>query len=1007
MIPISLSIEGIYSYEKETIINFNDLASEGLFGIFGKVGSGKSALVEAISIALYGRTDRYSVNGMAANLLNLNSEAGKIIFTFKNFKGLKFQTITRLIPRKGNRSEVRRDFKVLAWENEAWVNCHLTMEEIIGLNYANFKRTILIPQGQFREFIELKPADKNLMMQELFNLERFDLSNNTNKLLAQTREKKQFSMGVLSQLKPYLEIDIKTKKEEIISLQQTHAVLQQSHETYLTELKTLESTHHSWKKWKEAIEKLQSLNKQKEFMISIQQKIKIHEVYQFYIQPVFLPWQETHLQLEKKNFSLKEHQEKHFYLTQQLNHLSEEADQLKNLQVGWELYKNQITEYTYLIEVHKILQDLEAIKKNTADLIAENEALDAQLSKKQKLLQEIHTQEQELKKDLTNPEIFMNVERNFAQLHHYERKLEEQKKLQQQVYQESDSLKNFFLDNDLTLEHFAHTLKVKLEALQIKEQALSEELKQLEVQKELTHLSQHLNEGIACPLCGALEHPTPLQHDSNSIAFKINNLSSELKTNKELQNFKLQLQSEAQINSKHLNKHLSTLKEIDIDLSHIENTIKTFKENSTLWNGFSPNDYEAFEQAYQKAINVQKKLETNRKAHQEHFQKIQDLEKQKQENLNILNPLKEDALKLEGRIQNSKEYITHLPIEWSQKPISILTEEQNQIKTKLAQEEKYWKKNQEALQEIKKLIFGIEEVIKKEENEQHELKEKSKTLKRQLEELIRQHQLDNIERLQQIAQENFPLETKRKELNEYQSEYSKWKFQSEQFDKKVQQFNIQELNQTQTQVQLSEEQMQKISQQISIAQEQIKEIEAKQSQYHEEQTTFQKIEQRENNLLILSDLFKGKKFVEFASGYWLKRLVHHSNQFFEPLTHHQLSLKLNEQLDFEIIDFLNGGQSRALRTLSGGQSFQVSLSLALALAEGIQANFNAEEQFFFIDEGFGTLDDEAIQHVYDTLSQLVSTKRKIGVISHVTTLQEQIPKHLSIIKKDQGGSIII
>src|SRR5690625_5585113 len=69
------------------------------------------------------------------------------------------------------------------------------------------------------------------------------------------------------------------------------------------------------------------------------------------------------------------------------------------------------------------------------------------------------------------------------------------------------------------------------------------------------------------------------------------------------------------------------------------------------------------------------------------------------------------------------------------------------------------------------------------------------------------------------------------------------------------------------------------------------------------------------------------------------------------MTRNQLRLRLGENNDFEIVDYLNEGRSRSVKTLSGGQSFQVSLSLALALAESVQANALAEKNFFFIDEG--------------------------------------------------------
>src|SRR5699024_5540934 len=128
-----------------------------------------------------------------------------------------------------------------------------------------------------------------------------------------------------------------------------------------------------------------------------------------------------------------------------------------------------------------------------------------------------------------------------------------------------------------------------------------------------------------------------------------------------------------------------------------------------------------------------------------------------------------------------------------------------------------------------------------------------------------------------------------------------------------------------------------------------------------------KRQKRADNLHIMSNLFKGSGFVQYVSAIFLSQLCDQANVRFHRMTRNQLSLRLNEKNDFEIIDHLNEGRSRSVKTLSGGQSFQVSLSLALALAESVQANARAEKNFFFIDEGFGTQDIESVNIIFETL----------------------------------------
>ncbi|RZJ33521.1 MAG: SMC family ATPase, partial [Chryseobacterium sp.] len=131
-----------------------------------------------------------------------------------------------------------------------------------------------------------------------------------------------------------------------------------------------------------------------------------------------------------------------------------------------------------------------------------------------------------------------------------------------------------------------------------------------------------------------------------------------------------------------------------------------------------------------------------------------------------------------------------------------------------------------------------------------------------------------------------------------------------------------------------------------------------------------------------------------------------ANIRFHRMTRNQLSLQINDKNEFEIIDYLNEGKTRSVKTLSGGQSFQVSLSLALALAESVQSQAVSDRNFFFIDEGFGTQDPESVSLVFETLNNLRNDNRIVGIISHVEELKEKIPISLNITKNEETGSKI-
>ncbi len=107
---------------------------------------------------------------------------------------------------------------------------------------------------------------------------------------------------------------------------------------------------------------------------------------------------------------------------------------------------------------------------------------------------------------------------------------------------------------------------------------------------------------------------------------------------------------------------------------------------------------------------------------------------------------------------------------------------------------------------------------------------------------------------------------------------------------------------------------------------------------------------------------------------------------------------------FLIIDNFADGEKRKIHTLSGGESFLVSLSLALALSNTIYQHSLNPIEFFFLDEGFGTLDCELVDTVLDALTQLKKNNFIIGLISHVEELKARIPYQLIVYRDGIKGS---
>ena len=165
-----------------------------------------------------------------------------------------------------------------------------------------------------------------------------------------------------------------------------------------------------------------------------------------------------------------------------------------------------------------------------------------------------------------------------------------------------------------------------------------------------------------------------------------------------------------------------------------------------------------------------------------------------------------------------------------------------------------------------------------------------------------------------------------------------------------------------------------------------------------------KLDHRHENINTLRQLFKGSGFVNYISAVYLQNLCQGANHRFHHLTRQNLSLVLGTDNSFQIRDYLNEGKLRSIKTLSGGQMFQAALSLALALAENLQQYNKSKQNFFFLDEGFGSQDRESLQTVFDTLQALQKENRIIGIISHVEELQQELDVYLRIVNDEETGS---
>lgn len=153
----------------------------------------------------------------------------------------------------------------------------------------------------------------------------------------------------------------------------------------------------------------------------------------------------------------------------------------------------------------------------------------------------------------------------------------------------------------------------------------------------------------------------------------------------------------------------------------------------------------------------------------------------------------------------------------------------------------------------------------------------------------------------------------------------------------------------------------------------------------------------------LQSVFRGNAFVEFIAEEQLVQVSRTASARLKQLTRQRYALEADSDGGFVIRDDSNGGVRRPVSTLSGGETFLTSLALALALSSQIQLRGKYPLEFFFLDEGFGTLDPELLDTVVTALEKLPTNRLSVGVISHVPGLRARLARKLAVLPAEQAG----
>ncbi len=1009
MIPIQLTLEGLYSYQERQKIDFQNLTAAGIFGIFGSVGSGKSSILEAISFALYGETERLNARDKRTyNMMNLKSNRSYIEFDFINYENKKFRATREFKRNSKNFEDVKTPNVVFyEWKNENWIPLeHSNAEKLIGLSYANFKRTIIIPQGQFKEFIELGATERTNMMKEIFSLQRFDLQSNVSTLTIKNRSELDQLEG---QLKGFEEVN-----EEQISSQKEHLKTeQQKFKNIQLIFKETEEKYSKLKSLKEDVELLHQ--KKADFEKLSEKKTEIDildrktEVYDRVFR-IFTPLLSEKDKLGKEIKEQQKNKEHQFSVLQETQiHFENVKNKLLAIQPKYEALndsKIQENDLSLILQMLKFSGEIETLKERTEKGSKKVKEVEAGQKLIQQKIEELLKNTELLKPKKLDPILLLNVGNWFSERNKLAETLQKQVKKNDLKKVEIGKTLDELIPFEINPETFRNDFKIQTEALEKQKKSLSEKKNHLEVQQKLAHFASELHDGESCPLCGALEHPNIVEFDD--VNSELNEIQKQIEQI-EIQKEKIQKESLAvekildrkKIFEEQLRLEEESLKQIQ---NAIEEHSKSF--NWKEFNAEKPND---FEEKRQQSFAVEKQIdELNQQITLE--QKNLDKERENLNNYNkALEKFKLDEAKKEEQITTNESNLKILKwLDYREKEIHDIEDLYNKLlKSNLETEQNY----QQFIKEEKEIAPKMAEqktIVTQLEKRISELEKEISDNKHLLEKSLYEQQFNRLDEIQQILTQKINVQETRNRIQQFRIQFETLKNSILEFEAKLKEFsfNEEEFSALENQFRSYENDLKTANNSVVKITTEIERLEKEFKKKEDLLKNLALLHKRAENLRTMTNLFKGAGFVQYVSSIYLRQLCDHANVRFHRMTRNQLSLQLNENNDFEIIDYLNEGRSRSVKTLSGGQAFQVSLSLALALAESVQSNAQSESNFFFIDEGFGTQDLESVNIVFETLMNLQKENRVVGIISHVEELKEKIPVALNIRKDEERGSLI-
>ena len=1021
MKPISLTIEAFGPYRDSVTLDFSQLENHSMFLISGPTGAGKTSILDAMVYALYGEP-----SGEVRKTDAIRSDFAepkrmtRVDFSFAigdaqyRVERLPKQMVAKKRGtgmREQNASATVYEMKDGEWKVIATSAAAIrdTIQRIIGFRKDQFLQVVLLPQGEFRKLLVASTNEREELLHTLFRTELYrKLQEALKSAFDEAKagiEENLMKQTALIQSIPHdedtLVLTIEHVRELLENREPHRDGLVVKRDEAVAEVNRLNTLRNEWALYNqaqqsliEATSKLDIVKAKEPERTQLREKVQflnslspVHALYKQYIDK-----QSSLTTLER---ALSDAEKSVDTATQHESNCIEAHEALESQA---ETIQAKRTTLAQLQQQSETFDELGLLKKKLSSLRSDVEQLDSKksesdLERQRQLIKQIEVDVENLRKRLQENSTLLEkvpvIQEQLNHLQRYSELVDEISQVQKEVAAKDETLS--------TLDKTVKEATVHLERLE-----------HLMQEGRAYELVPFVKEDEPCPVCGSIEHP-------------------HLATKPELYPTKDEVEVARGLRDKELQKQANEVGQRDAlvgrvhELSDHKNgqvsILKAFIE------GFSEENFASIQQDL---LAQMEELKTLRGESEQLSKTISDTERRlstakdtlakseiaHNELLKALHELEVSIGSVQAKIDSLSESLPTTDVELWRKQVTSLSRE---IKEYDAQLTVTTKQLEEARGQLSAKRGRLETLST-------QMKEERKNLELLHEEYIQSLQSVSLSEIDFVEA-----------LNDFNAlEYFKSKlYDLEEAFSTAQAVYDAALKTTESVVKPSDtvsdevydaavERRDTLVGNLAAWDKETKHIETTLTSLEELESSMGEARNKVEFLGRLNDLanggeqgFKNVTFERYVLGAILDEVVYAANLRLQKMSRSRYSLERSDYtgggrgkqgLDLAVMDAFTG-QSRPANTLSGGETFLASMALALGLADVIQSYAGGiHMDTMFIDEGFGTLDPDTLELAMETLVQLQSSGRLIGMISHVPELKTRIPAHLEVTRGDEGST---